>query len=275
MQRVLYTKQIGELEPYIDKRVLDYIFEEQVHAFESFAEFTIISFDWYDISNRDTVTSQMLMYLDKEDLFILCENQMSYEKAVSVFKEKETNEQALLEFFTHLLKTDMLHLDEIEDKIIEADDAVLINSKQNYLRKIVEFRRELLNLKRYYEQFLSILEDLTANENALLTQDAIRRCDILENRINRYYANVVNMQDHVSQMREAYQAQIDIEQNQIMKIFTIVTVIFMPLTLLVGWYGMNLQMPEFHWQYAYPVVIVVSLVVVVGLYTFFKKKKWF
>lgn len=275
MQRVLYTKQIGELEPYIDKRVLDYIFEEQIHTFESFPEFIIIAFDWYDISNSEPTTSQMMVYMDKEDLFILCENHMSYDKAVSVFTEKDSNEQALMEFFAHLLRSDMHHLDETEDQIIEADNSVLLDSKINYLGKVIKFRRELLNLKRYYEQFASIFEDLAANENLLLSPDALRRLGILESRVNRFYANVVNMQDRVAQMREAYQAQIDIEQNQIMKIFTIVAVIFMPLTLLVGWYGMNLQMPEYEWAYGYPVVIAASLVVSIGLYIYFKKKKWF
>ncbi len=275
MQKVLYTKQIGELEPYIDKRVLEYIFEGQIHTFESFPEFNIIAFDWYDITNKQAVTSQMLIYLDKEDLFILCENEMSYDKAVSVFKEKDTNEQALMEFFGHLLRSDMHHLDETEDKIIEADNAVLFNSKKNYLAQVIEFRRELLNLKRYYEQFASIFEELSANENLLLSPDAIRRLGILESRVNRFYSNVVNMQDRVSQMREAYQAQIDIEQNQIMKIFTIVTVIFMPLTLLVGWYGMNLRMPEYSWQYGYPTVITAAIIISIGLYIFFKNKKWF
>ncbi len=275
MQKVLYTKQIGELEPYIDKRVLEYIFDDQIHTFESFPEFNIIAFDWYDITNKQAITSQMLIYLDKEDLFILCENEMSFDKAVSVFKEKDTNEQALMEFFGHLLRSDMHHLDETEDMIIEADNAVLYDSKKNYLGKVIEFRRELLNLKRYYEQFASIFEELSANENLLLSPDAIRRLGILESRVNRFYSNVVNMQDRVSQMREAYQAQIDIEQNQIMKIFTIVTVIFMPLTLLVGWYGMNLQMPEYNWQYGYPTVIMAAVIISIGLYIFFKNKKWF
>ena len=76
-------------------------------------------------------------------------------------------------------------------------------------------------------------------------------------------------------MREAYQSQIDIEQNELMKLFTVVTVIFQPLTLLVGWYGMNFSgMPELAWKYGYPVFIIVSAVIVLILILYFKKKKW-
>ena len=64
-------------------------------------------------------------------------------------------------------------------------------------------------------------------------------------------------------MQSLFQAEIDIRQNRIMKILTVVTTIFLPLSLLVGWYGMNFAgMPELTWRYGYPAVIVVSLVIV-------------
>ena len=60
-----------------------------------------------------------------------------------------------------------------------------------------------------------------------------------------------------------------------MKIFTVVTAVFLPLTLLVGWYGMNFSsMPELHWKYGYPAVALVSVGIVAGLVVYFKKKKW-
>ena len=61
-----------------------------------------------------------------------------------------------------------------------------------------------------------------------------------------------------------------------MTVLTIVTAIFLPLTLIAGWYGMNFPgMPLLHWRYGYPVVVAVSLLVVAGLILYFKKKKWF
>ena len=76
-------------------------------------------------------------------------------------------------------------------------------------------------------------------------------------------------------MQDTYQAQLSIQQNDLMKVFTIVTAIFLPLTLLAGWYGMNfVNMPELHWRYGYPAVAGVSLAIVLGLVWFFKRKKW-
>lgn len=73
-------------------------------------------------------------------------------------------------------------------------------------------------------------------------------------------------------MREAYQSQIDIEQNHIMKIFTLITAIFLPLTLMVGWYGMNFKhMYELNSPYSYPIFILISILVCISLVIYFKK----
>ena len=66
------------------------------------------------------------------------------------------------------------------------------------------------------------------------------------------------------------------KMNQTMKHLTVLTTIFFPLTIIVGWYGMNFQsMPEFLWKYGYLYVILLSVAVVLLLLWIAKKKKWF
>jgi len=61
-----------------------------------------------------------------------------------------------------------------------------------------------------------------------------------------------------------------------MKIFTLVTAIFMPLSLIAGWYGMNfINMPELIFRYRYHAVIIVCVIITVVWFIYFKKKKWF
>ena len=81
--------------------------------------------------------------------------------------------------------------------------------------------------------------------------------------------------EYTMQIRDLYKMHLDIKQNNIMTILTAVTTIFMPLTLIVGWYGMNFKyMPELEYRWSYPVLICVSAATVIINVLVFKKKKW-
>lgn len=279
MQKVLLAAQIAGVKERLDEKIFHYLGEGQIETFESFEHFNLIAFDWYDISSASEDTPQMVIYQDREDLFFFCENEWMRERAVSIIQMETQdtpleNQQLLYRFFVRLLKGDTAHLDDIEAEITDTEDEMLSGIKKHYLEKIVGHRKELLRLKRYYEQLDSIFDELTANDNGLLSRDSVRRFRILDTRVDRYAGDVLNLREYVTQMREAYQSQIDIQQNELMKVFTVVTVIFLPLTLLVGWYGMNFRMPELEWAYGYPVMIGICVALVVWLLVVFKKRKW-
>ena len=276
MQKVLKKEQVEEYLAFLDTKIVEYIKEDQTETFEDHMDYDLLAFDWYDIEQVQMRSSQIMIYMDKENLFFLCEEERALEKVKSLIPENQGNEQVLYLFFAGLLRNDINHLAEIEDEITETEDEALVGSRRVYLGKIVRYRKELLRLKRYYEQVDSVLDNLTANINGLLSKECIRRLTILANRTERFRSSVLNLRDYVTQMREAYQAQIDIEQNNLMRIFTVITAVFLPLTLMVGWYGMNFKyMPELSWKYSYLVFGISSVAVCVILLIIFKKKKWF
>lgn len=280
MQTVLPFSRMSEAAERMDPKVLAYLNEGQIETFESFETFSIIAFDWYDVHSARTADSQMLLYLDREDLLLFCEDDAAEEKARSIVEEltKEgpmDNEQLLYRFFVRLLKGDMAHLDQLEADISDGESAILSGTRPGDLDRIAAWRRELLRLKRYYEQLDSIFDELSANDNQLLGKASVRRMVILGTRLDRYLSAVRSLQEMVAQLREAYQSQLAIQQNDLMKIFTVVTVLVLPLSLLTGWYGMNFTgMPELGWKYGYPAVIAVSALIVAGLVWYFKRKKW-
>ena len=97
---------------------------------------------------------------------------------------------------------------------------------------------------------------------------------VFTDRAGRLREETQVLREYAMQVQDVYQSEIGIRQNDVMKVLTIVTTVFLPLTLIAGWYGMNfVHMPELAWKYGYPVVIFVSvLIVVVSLYIFKKKK---
>lgn len=276
MQKVLLFNQIDTITDLLESKVAEYIRTKQTFTFERFENSVIFAVEWKAINTPSKRPEKVLFYLDSEDLFIFCESKDCMQDISSLFREAFSNEKALYMFFVNLFQDDINYLGNLEIKITDVEDSAIINTKQDYISKIIYYRKELLSLKRYYEQFELILDNLCANDNQILSPDGERYMWIISGRVHRYLNYVLNLRDYVTQMREAYQAQIDIEQNQIMKVFTVIIAIFLPLTLIVGWYGMNFRnIPELTWRYGYLYVIALSLLVCLGLFLYFKKKKWF
>lgn len=93
-------------------------------------------------------------------------------------------------------------------------------------------------------------------------------------RVEQLQNHVHLLRENVLQIRELYQSMQDAHQNKIMAVITIVTTIFLPLTLITGWYGMNfVYMPELQWRYGYFAVIMISLIIVIAEIIYFKKEK--
>ncbi|MFN0033269.1 MAG: CorA family divalent cation transporter, partial [Flavobacteriales bacterium] len=79
----------------------------------------------------------------------------------------------------------------------------------------------------------------------------------------------------LSNMLDLYHSNLQMKMNQIMKVMTIMTTIFVPLTFLVGVYGMNFgNMPEMSWQYSYLVLWILMVTLVVLMLVYFRRKKW-
>ncbi len=280
MQRVFDFAQSKEAAGYIDQRIIDYINECQSESFESHETFDLLAFDFYDIRTDKSQSSKILIYIDKKHLFFFCRDQVAHQYVKKILHELNAdgnihNEQLLYLFFVKLLKGDMEYLDRFENQINNEETQILSGNKHNALAQICLWRKKLLRLKRYYEQLDSIFDEMTANDNKMLSAQTMKRISILGTRTDRYLNAVKNLQEIVNQMREEYQSQLSIQQNDLMRVFTIVTVIFLPLTLIAGWYGMNFTgMPELTWKFGYPAVIAISAIISVILVIIFKRKKW-
>ena len=137
-------------------------------------------------------------------------------------------------------------------------------------------RKQALGRLRFYNQLDGVACELESNEMGFFTPEEQRGFHMLEKRLARLRDEAQLLREYCLQVRELFQAELDIRQNRIMKILTIVTTVFLPLSLVAGWYGMNFTgMPELHWAYGYPAVIAASVVIVLlSLWVMKKKKFW-
>ena len=179
-------------------------------------------------------------------------------------------------FLELIIVKDMHHLQELEDKLDQLEDQVLAGQLEGFNPQMTAIRKEISNWIRYYTQLDDVVCEFQENENEYFNEHELRLFHMVEKRIGRLKDEAQMLREYGLQVRELFQAEIDIRQNNIMKILTIVTTIFLPLSLVAGWYGMNFtNMPELTWKYGYPAVIGISvLVVLICLWVMKKKKFW-
>ena len=117
---------------------------------------------------------------------------------------------------------------------------------------------------------------LDENENDILRDGKMLYISNLVRRLERLREDTDSLKNTVEHLQDAYYSYLDTQMNKTMKILTVLTTLFFPLTIIVGWYGMNFAaMPELTWKYGYIYVILLSVVVVLLLWKIGKKKNWF
>ena len=181
----------------------------------------------------------------------------------------------LAAFMETLIEHDLERLIKIENELAHLEDDVLSGKLDQFNQKLSACRRQILVYSHYYLQLADIGSILQQNGSDFFTDSELTALRLFSERIGRLHEEALMLREYSTQVREVYQSQIDIRQNNIMKILTVVTTVFMPLTLIAGWYGMNFTaMPELNWKYGYAAVIILSAATV-SLCIYLCKKKHF
>lgn len=162
----------------------------------------------------------------------------------------------------------------IEETIERLDEQIMQNKTDHFQAEIAKIRKRILRLTHYFDGIQNVCDELLEDENAFFSKKYVHHIRIYHDRVQRIAGNVHMLRDYAVQVREQYQSQMDLNLNHIMYVFTVVTVVFLPLTLIVGWYGMNFtSMPELQWRYGYFFVIGLSITVILFCFWYFHKKK--
>ena len=185
-------------------------------------------------------------------------------------------ERFLYDFLEQIIFYDREMLEGYDHTLDELEDRILDGNTEGVLEQIADIRNDLRDLKIHYTQLIDVCQEFEENENHFFKAENERYFHLVGQRIERLLEMLLTLVDFTIQLREFCQSKIDEKQNRNLAFLTIISSIFMPLTLIAGWYGMNFKyMPELDKVWAYPLVFVVSVMIVVVCIVFFKKNKWF
>ena len=179
------------------------------------------------------------------------------------------------DFLEQIINEDLAVLERYEKRLDSIEEAVLAGEQGSFLSQVSDIRNDMRDFRVHYEQLMDLSKELEENENQFFKTEEERYFRMFADRVDRLRDMVIAMRDHAIQIRDLYQTELDIRQNRTMTLLTVITSIFMPLTLITRWYGMNFRyMPELEQKWAYPAVLVLCLVIVIACLWYFKKKKW-
>ena len=187
---------------------------------------------------------------------------------------KPSLERFLYDFLEIIIHNDLQIMQRYERELEGIEREIMEDAEEAHIQRNNAIRGDIRDLRIHYEQLLDFGQELEENENGFFEEDNIRYFHMFSSRVDRLYNAATHLRDYTIQLNDLYQSQLDVKQNRIMTVLTVVTTIFMPLTLIVGWYGMNFKyMPELESKIGYPVVIGLSAFIVVASLAYFKIKK--
>jgi magnesium transporter len=173
-------------------------------------------------------------------------------------------------------------IESLGESMEDLQETLLDQPTRERLRELHEFKRLIARIRRAVWPQREVLGRLMRDETGLVaarTKPFFRDC----------YDHTVIMVDILETFREAtrnimdiYLSSISIRTNEVMRVLTVISSIFIPLTFIAGVYGMNFDpklspfnMPELEWPFGYLFAICLMLAVAIGMIVFFKRKKWF
>lgn len=168
-----------------------------------------------------------------------------------------------------------LVVESIGERIESLDQEIIVNPSKTTLPKVHNLKNELIKLRKAVWPLRDIVSTLERSESPLFKESTEIYIKDLYDHSVQIIDTIETYRDLVSGLFDIYLSSVSNKTNDVMKVLTMMASIFIPLTFIVGVYGMNFKyFPELEWQYGYAMVWVLMIGVAGSLWIYFKKKGW-
>lgn len=218
---------------------------------------------------------RMYFFVNRSNIVIVDDEDFSLRLVRRIQRKRthqgETKERFLYNYIAEFMSRDLEMLMAYEKKLLHMEEEISQENIASFQNQLMPIRRELLNLRSYYDEIMDLSKELEENENGFFLKKHLKYFGTLTDRADRLMSRTGHLLEYARQVKDAYQAQVDEKQNSNMQFLTVISTIFFPLTLITGWYGMNFHnMPGL--EDGYPGVVALSVVVIGACLVIFKKK---
>lgn len=168
-----------------------------------------------------------------------------------------------------------LILEKLGERVEALEQEVIKEPSEETLNRIYALKRELIYLRKSVWPLREVISQIEKTASPLITETTEPYFRDVYDHTIQVMDSVDTFRDTVSGLLDIYLTSISNRLNAIMKVLTIITTIFIPLSFVASIYGMNFQyMPELEWRWGYPAVLAAMGLIFLGMLYFFKKNKW-
>lgn len=233
--------------------------------------------------NQDTIEYEQLTFILKGDVLITFQEKTGdvFNSVRNRIKEakgsirKRGADYLLYALFDLIVDHYFSILDDFSEKLDDLETELLDNPDKNTLNKLHRLRRETLLLRRTIYPMGEMVGRFEKLEEPLISADIKVFIRDLYDHTSKVIENIEVLRDMTSGLIDLYMNSASYKLNEIMKVLTIMSAIFIPITFIAGLYGMNfVNMPELAYKNGYFVVLGIMLIVLIGMLIFLKRKKW-
>jgi magnesium transporter len=168
-----------------------------------------------------------------------------------------------------------LAIESIGEWVQHFEDRLLSNAMQPEIGGLYRFKRELLEVRRAVWPLREVISAINRSESPLLKKEnRVFWRDLYDHAV-QVMDMVENARESLASMHDTYLSSLSNRMNEVMKILTIISTIFIPLTFIAGIYGMNFKnMPELEWKDGYFVILALMGTIAVSLVVYFRRQRW-
>lgn len=164
----------------------------------------------------------------------------------------------------------------IEDELDKIEDNTQNKSMDLLMNELFDIRHTLLNLRHTFNPMRDLLYRMLNSQHLEGVKERKEYFSDIYDHLLKLSEMVMSNREVTADIRDSYLSLNSHQTNNVMKVLTIITSIFAPLTFIAGIYGMNFEnMPELAWEYGYFISLGLMAIISVSMILWFKKKKWF
>lgn len=262
LEDIVNTNQRPKME---DNKEYLYIIVKMIHCYENNIDFEQVSLI---VGNNYIVSFQE----NDNDTFTKIRERIKSTNGIIRSKDVDYLAYALLDC---IVDNYYVALEYLGDKIEQLENRIIVHPQPKVLKEIHTLKNEMLFVRKAVWPLREIINALSRGDSALFKKDTLIYIRDVYDHMIQVIDSIEMYRDMVTGMLDLYLSNVSFKTNEVMKVLTIIATIFIPLTFIVGLYGMNFKyMPELEWKWGYPAILLIMAFISGCMIIYFRKKKW-